>query len=59
MTKCECKDCTKRKVGCHDKCKSYLAFKKDIERLKQIRKEQLGQNDSAYFRDGWQFRRKK
>lgn len=38
---CECKDCTKRQVGCHSHCKSYLTWKKEylIEKRKEIDKK--------------------
>ena len=39
--KCECKGCTKREVGCHSHCKSYLTWKKEylIEKQKAIDKQ--------------------
>jgi hypothetical protein len=44
-----CKNCTKRKVGCHDRCEEYQKFKKEMrewqEYLDKIR------SDKAYFDD--------
>lgn len=44
-----CKDCTKRKVGCHDRCEEYQKFKKEMrewqEYLDKVR------SDKAYFDD--------
>lgn len=44
-----CKNCTKRKVGCHDRCEEYQKFKKEMrewqEYLDKVR------SDKAYFDD--------
>lgn len=29
-----CKDCTKREIGCHDRCDDYKAFKDEMNRIK-------------------------
>lgn len=26
---CECKDCTKRHLGCHSNCESYIQYRKE------------------------------
>lgn len=31
-TKSSCKGCTKRKVGCHSKCKKYKEFRKELDK---------------------------
>lgn len=37
-----CKDCKKRKLGCHQNCKDYIQFKETNEKVKQkIRSEKL------------------
>lgn len=30
-----CKDCTKRRAGCHSTCKKYIEFKEKGERIKK------------------------
>ena len=44
-----CKNCAKRKVGCHDRCEEYQKFKKEMrewqEYLDKVR------SDKAYFDD--------
>lgn len=44
-----CKNCTKRKVGCHDRCEEYQRFKVEMrewqEYMDKIR------SDKAYFDD--------
>lgn len=37
-----CYYCTKRHVGCHDKCEKYKAFKENLDREKELRKEGRG-----------------
>ena len=29
-----CKDCTKRTVGCHGKCKEYIEWRKEYDEMK-------------------------
>lgn len=33
--KCQCKNCQNRYPGCHSKCESYLAFKKERDEMHQ------------------------
>lgn len=35
--KCYCKNCTKRYLGCHDKCISYKMFKFEIREINKNR----------------------
>lgn len=42
-----CKNCTKRKVGCHDRCEEYQKFKKEMREWQEyLDKIRL---DKAYF----------
>jgi hypothetical protein len=46
-TKCECKNCKERYVGCHGTCEKYLSFKKNLEIEKQkLNSSQEKINDS-------------
>ena len=36
-----CQNCTRRKLGCHDKCPDYKIFK---EKVAELRKKQRGYN---------------
>jgi len=39
--KAPCLDCTKRRIGCHDRCSKFLKFKQRLQaRAMAIRKEQ-------------------
>lgn len=40
-----CKDCTKRKVGCHGTCKDYKEWLKEHHRIK----EQAKKNERKYY----------
>ncbi len=31
-----CAECTKKYIGCHDKCESYLEIKKKNQKIKEI-----------------------
>lgn len=50
IQECTCRDCTKRKVGCHGHCKEYLAWKKAYEKERKriqarIHDEQIYEDD--------------
>lgn len=32
-----CKDCQERFVGCHSVCRMYIAFRKDLDRKKNLK----------------------
>jgi hypothetical protein len=34
--KCPCKDCTKRYLGCHDKCQPYQDYKRNNRKAKIV-----------------------
>lgn len=41
MALAPCKGCTKRELGCHDRCEEYQTFKKEYAEVKEmIRKNQ-------------------
>lgn len=33
-----CKDCTKRELGCHDRCPEYTQFKLELEEINEKRR---------------------
>lgn len=35
MSASQCRGCTKRQVGCHSTCESYLAYRKELEERKR------------------------
>lgn len=39
MLKAPCKDCPDRHMLCHDTCEKYQAFKKDREKISEIRRK--------------------
>ena len=34
-----CKDCTKRKLGCHSACPEYADYKRELEHIKKEREK--------------------
>ncbi len=42
-----CKDCPDRAMGCHDRCKKYLNYKKQLD---EIREENYRKRASLYKR---------
>lgn len=48
-----CKDCTRREVGCHGKCESYVEWQKEhVEQKRQEKRlKQCGQVAAAYISD--------
>ncbi len=44
----KCKNCTKRYVGCHSKCKHYIEWKKAYTEQEQILKEQAKISRDSY-----------
>jgi hypothetical protein len=45
----ECFNCTKRHVGCHSTCQSYISFKKESERIREKKFEEKGLYNSLDF----------
>ena len=43
MSIAPCKDCTKRYLGCHDRCKDYQEFHKEQMELREIRRRRKDQ----------------
>ena len=41
MSFAPCKDCTKRELGCHDRCDDYKLFKAELERVRKNRDDEL------------------
>lgn len=39
VLKAPCKDCPDRHMLCHDTCEKYQAFKKDREKISEIRRK--------------------
>ena len=46
-----CKDCDKRKPGCHSKCESYLKEKAERDKLKEKMSESHEFNNYTFDRD--------
>ncbi len=42
-----CKDCSKRVLGCHATCETYINYKKELEKAREIR-ESVKEHD-RYF----------
>lgn len=46
MTYSSCKDCEKRRVGCHSECEDYLNWleihKKEVEQIRQEKEKEHG-----------------
>lgn len=45
---CCCKDCTKRIVGCHGKCKDYKEYKEEIDKHKKEIEEYIKLKKNTY-----------
>ena len=45
-TKAPCKNCPKRSLGCHGRCKEYQDYWSDMEQIRQKRKKQI---EGDYF----------
>ena len=39
--KAPCKDCKKRTLGCHSKCRAYSCYQIDIRSVREKRKEEV------------------
>ncbi len=53
-----CKGCKERKVGCHDDCPLYQAYRKDNEARKELQKKQMQKTDWGY-REAFRSRNKR
>lgn len=42
--KSKCKGCTDRYLGCHDKCESYKAYKKELDDFNKKRQDAIHEN---------------
>ena len=49
--KCKCKDCKKRKVGCHSTCEDYIRFVNEYRNM--MYKVKLDKNTSTS--SGWSY----
>ena len=43
-----CKDCKDRQVGCHGKCKAYIDFKENAEKLKEKMQKEADAANSCF-----------
>lgn len=41
MLRPNCKDCTKRYPGCHDKCESFIEYRKEYDRIRDLRQKDI------------------
>ena len=48
-----CKDCTKRKLGCHSSCEDYILANKERERIKAAEKAYNSAYWASVRRDKW------
>ena len=39
-----CKDCERRELGCHDRCKDYISYKKELIDANNARVENINAN---------------
>lgn len=46
---CMCKNCSKRKIGCHSNCKDYKKFRDEIQKEKDNKTEFLRKHGSIYI----------
>lgn len=57
-----CKDCERRKMGCHGRCKEYQEFAKRLEEIRKKRSEETA-NSWPWSRRGeqmiWQHKKNK
>ena len=37
MISSPCKDCQKREIGCHSKCKHYIEFRHDLDEINKMK----------------------
>ncbi len=44
--KAPCKDCEDRHPACHDKCERFADFRKEIDRIKEAKRQHM-------IREGW------
>lgn len=40
MSSC-CKDCIDRKIGCHSNCSRYAEYKKELDKIKEIKSKEI------------------
>ena len=41
-----CKDCPDRVLGCHKTCEKYLAYREELD---AVREQKIAENDSNYY----------
>ena len=41
MLKPTCKDCTDRYIGCHTKCEKFIEYRKELDRINNIRAKNM------------------
>lgn len=46
---CMCKNCPKRKLGCHSDCKDYKKFREKIQKMKDDKNEFFRKHGSIYY----------
>ena len=59
MIKLECKDCTKRYVGCHSVCENYNAWKKEHDELVKKQRKIMSNEYISFTHNSNRKRRKR
>ena len=54
-----CKDCQKRKVGCHSQCEDYLAFRSECDYAKMQRHLEVKANEYSMSKNRMKRRKNK
>ena len=58
MIKNNCKDCQNRTIDCHSWCEDYKQYRKEVNKYNEVYRNDHLVNDSPYYREGWQIKRK-
>ncbi len=56
--KCPCRDCEKRKVGCHGTCPEYKEWAEENDRLRKQRQE-IERNNNLFYGNSKPVRRRR
>ena len=43
-SKCKCKECTDRYLGCHDHCEDYKVYRQELDEKNRVRQEKIHEN---------------
>lgn len=48
MLRPNCKECTERYLGCHDKCESFLKYREEWAKVKELKRKNSELENSFY-----------